>query len=108
MLLFDANNAFNGVNRQLALWQARIYWPRCAKFLYKCYQGYAEFVIRNSNVELYTGRSIGNASLYLGNFTYNKIRVSTHIMSLNSSIIQGKVQGRLLIRPFEIRPSINY
>lgn len=34
MLLVDAKNAFNMSNRQLALWQARCYWPKAARYLY--------------------------------------------------------------------------
>ncbi|CAH0407375.1 unnamed protein product [Chilo suppressalis] len=53
MLLVDANNAFNAVNRQLELWQARIHWPHCARFLYNTYNGHAELVFRDSGTRLY-------------------------------------------------------
>lgn len=58
MLLVDANNAFNSVNRQLALWQARIYWPHCARFLYNTYNGHAELVIRNSDTRMYSKEGV--------------------------------------------------
>lgn len=58
MLLVDANNAFNSMNRQLALWQARIYWPHCARFLYNTYNGHAELVIRDSDMRLYSKEGV--------------------------------------------------
>jgi uncharacterized C2H2 Zn-finger protein len=58
MILVDANNAFNSVNRQLALWQARIYWPHCARFLYNTYNGHAELVIRDSDIRLYSKEGV--------------------------------------------------
>lgn len=58
MLLVDANNAFNAVNRQLALWQARIYSPHCARFLYNTYNGHAELLFHDSDTRLYSREGV--------------------------------------------------
>jgi hypothetical protein len=48
MLLVDASNAFNAVNRIAALWNARQKWPSAARFLFNTYRGYSLLVIRSS------------------------------------------------------------
>jgi len=45
----DADNAFNSMKRSAGLWNARVLWTRCSKFLFNSYQGYAVLIIRGAS-----------------------------------------------------------
>jgi len=48
VLLVDASNAFNSLNRVALLWNVCVLWPCCSRFIFNTYQGWATLVIRDS------------------------------------------------------------
>ena len=53
VLLVDASNAFNSLNRIAMLWNVRVLWP-CSRFVFNTYQGWATLVVRGSQEYLYS------------------------------------------------------
>ncbi len=45
VLMIEASNAFNNINRQAALWNTRILWPSCSLFLFNTYRGWVPLIV---------------------------------------------------------------
>ena len=58
VLLVDASNAFNSLNRAALLWNARILWPWCSRFLFNTYSGWAALVVHGSEEFLYSREGV--------------------------------------------------
>lgn len=58
LLLVDAANAFNSVNRIEALYQARVRWPRCSRYLYNTYCGSSALIIQGEDRILYSKEGV--------------------------------------------------
>ncbi len=58
MLMVDASNAFNSINRISVLWNARILWPRCSRFLFNTYRGWAPLIMKGSSTILYSKEGV--------------------------------------------------
>ena len=54
VLLVDASNTFNSLNRAALLWNVRILWPRCSRFFFNTYRGSSPLVVRGSDVFLFS------------------------------------------------------
>ena len=54
MLLIDASTALNLLNHETSLWNARILWPRCSRFLFNTYRGFASLFVAGADEVIYT------------------------------------------------------
>ncbi|CEM26027.1 unnamed protein product [Vitrella brassicaformis CCMP3155] len=46
-ILVDTMNAYNTMNRPAAIWNVRILWLRCSRFLFNTYRGHAALYMRD-------------------------------------------------------------
>ena len=54
VLLVDAANAFNALNRKGALYHARHLWPAAAKYLFNTYKGWAPLYLADSKTQFFS------------------------------------------------------
>ena len=52
ILLMDAANAFNSISRGAAIWNARVLWSRCSRYVFNAYRGCAFLFVCGSNLKL--------------------------------------------------------
>ena len=57
-VMMDASNAFNNINRMAVLWNARLLWPRCSRFIFNTYRGWAPLVVRGASSFLYSKEGV--------------------------------------------------
>ena len=58
VLMMDASNTFNNINRMAVLWNARLLWPRCSRFIFNTYRGWAPLVVRSASSFLYSKEGV--------------------------------------------------
>ena len=54
VLMVDARNVFNSLNRTAMLLQACVLWPRCARFSFNTHRGWSVLVVRDTSERLYS------------------------------------------------------
>ena len=58
MLVMDAKNAFNSINRLSLLWNVRVLWPRASRFIFNTYRGWASLIIKGCDEILFSREGI--------------------------------------------------
>ena len=54
LLVIDAKNAFNMINRSALLWNIRILWPRASRLIFNTYRGWSSLIFKGSHEHLYS------------------------------------------------------
>ena len=58
LLLVNATNAFNSVERVVALWNTRVLWPQYSRFLFNTYLGHDSLLVRDGNTRLLSNEGL--------------------------------------------------
>ena len=96
-LLLDAVNAFNLMSRVTALWNARILWPRCSRFLFNTYRGFVVLLLRNSEEFLYSREGVTQGDRPVGWSGDGGVRESNKVELIKSG--GGSRRGHSRLSP---------
>ena len=92
LMLGDADNAFNRINRPAMLWNVRVFWSRCSIFLFNTYRGYALLIIKTSDALILSKEGITQGDL-LGMKAYEIGPLEFFFYRLTSSVLKDQSQG---------------
>ena len=56
--MVDAANTFNSLNRIASLWNVRVLWPRCSRFLFNTYWGSSLLIVKGTLEVLYSKEGV--------------------------------------------------
>ena len=58
MLVMDAKNAFNSINRLSLLWNVRVLWPRASRYIFNTYRGWSSLILKGCNETIYSREGV--------------------------------------------------
>jgi hypothetical protein len=58
MLIMDAHNAFNSINRLSLLWNVRILWPRASRHVFNTYRDWSSFILKGCEDVIYSTEGV--------------------------------------------------
>ena len=58
LLLVDARNAFNSFSRVAVLWNTRVQWPRCSRYLFNMFQVLSTVMLDGSSECLFSNKGV--------------------------------------------------
>ena len=70
VLLIDASNAFNTINRQAVLWNSRVLWPSCSLFLFNTHRGWVPLIVTDFRDILYSREGMTQGDPHLCSYMH--------------------------------------
>ena len=58
VLIRNAQNAFNFINRTAVIWNIRVLWPRASRFIFNTYRVWSPLVVRGSDTMIYSCKGV--------------------------------------------------
>ena len=96
LLLVDARNVFNMLNREAALWNARVLWPQGSKCLFNTSRCYAALIVQWSKEPLHSHEEVTQGDTLLMPFYAVAV---LPLIQLSKGLIDGHKYGTLTTWP---------